>query len=121
MGIKVEYNPDLALRAYGTPERTNAECLPQKLLAGRVHHFLKQGQRNYWLEGNIPLLETKGDSRLSRPLASITILEATHFVSEQTQEVYTRGIYRINEVFNPDSRPIHFEGFQEVKLRGAKK
>jgi hypothetical protein len=113
MGIQVEFNPDLALRAYGTRGRKEEECLPKKLESGKTHRFLKNGQRNYWLEGEIPLLETKGNQQLSRPLASITILESTHILINK--EVYTKGIYRINEVYNINDSSIHFEGMNKIK------
>ncbi len=94
MGIQVEFNPDLALRAYNTPNRLPSECLPEKLEQGQIYEFLKQGQRNYWLEGEIPLLETKGNQKLSSTLASIIILEATHFMSPD-QGPCTRGKYKV--------------------------
>ena len=112
MGIKVEFNPDLALRAFSTQGRLKEECLPEKLEVGNVHYFLKEGQRNYWLEGEIPLRETKGNQQLSRPLASITILEARHFINNGT--LSTDGLYRIEEVFKKDAT-IHFEGMDKIK------
>jgi len=112
MGIEVEFNPDLALRAFGTPNRLEEECLPEKLVVGNVHRFQKDGQRNYWLEGEIPLLETKGNQQLSRPLASITIREATHLrVSGKT---YTTGLYEIKEVYDSNDKRIHFEGMNKI-------
>ncbi|MCF6276638.1 MAG: hypothetical protein L3J07_02190 [Candidatus Magasanikbacteria bacterium] len=71
---------------------------------------MKKGQRNYWLFGEIPLLEIKGNEVLSRPKASIIILEATHFLIDK--EVYTKGKYKIIEVFKDDK--IYFEGFERV-------
>ncbi len=109
MGIQTEYNPDLALRAHDTPDREEAECLPFLLTPKEAHKFLKKEQRNYWLEGEIPLVETDG-SRLSRPLASIRIIEATHFLIDN--QVWTKGLYEILEVY--DDEKIHFEGFQKV-------
>ena len=50
---------------------------------------------------------------LSRPKASIIILEATHFV--ENNEVWTKGKYKVIEVFNDDD--IHFEGFDRIGLR----
>jgi hypothetical protein len=84
--------------------------LPEKLEEDRTHRFLKKGQRNYYLEGEIPLLETKGNQQLSRPLASIIILEATHKLIKGTP--YTAGKYRIIKVFNDNK--IHFNGFERT-------
>ena len=115
MGIQVEFNPDLALRnisEYKNGNRKIEECIPEKLENGKVYPFLKKGQRNYWLFGEVPLLETKGNQKLSRPKASIIILEATHFI--ENKEVYTKGKYKVVEVFNDDK--IHFEGFKRVRL-----
>ncbi len=113
MGIQIEFNPDLCLRAFNTKERSLEECLPERLEVGKVYKFLKQGQRNYWLEGNIPLRETKGNQQLSRPLASIQILKATHQI-ECDQKIYTYGNYMINHIFNINDPKIHFEGYEEI-------
>jgi hypothetical protein len=113
MGIAVEFNPDLALRNHSDASRKPEERIPADLKAGKVYPFLKAGQRNYWLHGEIPLLETKGGEQLSRPKASIVILEATHFL--EGDEVWTRGKYRVVEVFNDDK--IHFESFDRVGVR----
>lgn len=113
MGIQTEYNPDLALRNiehHKRGERSLEECIPEDIEAGRMYKFLKEGQRNYWLMGEIPLLETEGKGKLSRPLASIIITEATHFMKED--KVYTKGQYLVKEVFNDDK--IHFDGFRKV-------
>ena len=113
MGIKKEYNPDLALRnieEFKEGERKKEECIPENIEPGQIHEFLKKGQRNYWLEGEIPLLETKGNEQLSKPLASIIILEVTHFILEG--EIWTKGKYKIIEVFNDNN--IHFNGFQKI-------
>ncbi|MBN1385745.1 hypothetical protein JW968_02080 [Candidatus Woesearchaeota archaeon] len=111
MGIQTEYNPDLALRAAGTVGRKKEECVPEDISAGSIYEFLKKGQRNYWLEGELPLVITRGNQELSRPIASIIILEATHFISEG--EVWTKGKYRIIEVFGDDK--IHFDGFARIR------
>lgn len=115
MGIKIEYNPDLALRnisEFKNGNRKKEECIPENLEPGQVHEFLKIGQRNYWLEGEIPLLETKGNGQISKPLASIIILEITHFM--QGDELWTRGKYKVIDVFNPDDKRVHFNGFSRV-------
>ncbi len=116
MGIKVEYNPELALRDVSELQKGNRkieECIPENIEAGKVYSFLKKGQRNYWLHGEIPLIETKGNEVLSRPKAGIIILEAAHFI--QDGEVWTRGKYKVVEVFMDDK--VHFESFDRVGAR----
>lgn len=117
MGIAVEFNPDLALRDYNhfvLKKRKKEECLPQKIESGRTYNFLKSGQRNYWLEGELPLLETKGNAKLSRPLASIKIIEATHLLIGGIP--YTKGKYKVFEVFDPKSPQVHFESYARKKI-----
>lgn len=113
MGIQVEFNPDLALRSfaeYQAGRRELAECLPKNLETGQTYPFLKKDQRNYWLLGELPLLETKGEAQLSKPLASIIILEATHFLRDGAP--YTKGQYKVIEVFTDDK--IHFNSYAKV-------
>lgn len=117
MGINVEFNPDLALRnisEFKNGSRKIEECIPENLETGKVYPFLKCDQRNYWLHGQIPLIETRGGGVLSRPKAIIVILEATHFV--QDGSMYTRGFYRVDEIINDDK--VHFECFDPVGTRG---
>jgi len=114
MGIKVEYNPDLALRdisEFNNGNRKIEECIPADLEKEAIYPFLKKDQRLYWIYGEIPLLETKGSEILSRPKASIIILEATHFLNNN--EVWTKGKYIVKEVFD-DSDKVHFEGFDKI-------
>src|SRR3989344_2885297 len=114
MGITVEYNPDLALRNikhFRQGERLKEECLPQQLEAGKIYDFLKEGQRNYWLVGEQPLLQTDGNQQLSTPVASIIILEATHFIKDD--KVFTKGKYLVKEIFTDDN--IKFNGFKKVR------
>jgi len=114
MGIQVEFNPDLALRdisEFKNGNRKEEECIPENIEEGKVYEFLKKGQRNYWLAGEIPLLETKGNENLSRPKASIRIKECTHSV--EGGEIWTRGIYEVTEVFNDDK--AHFESYKKIK------
>ncbi len=116
MGIHIEYNPDLALRdfkEFKKGDRKEEECIPENLAKEQTHEFIKKGQRNYWIEGEIPLLETKGEQQLSKPLASIIILEATHFLLNG--EPYTKGKYKVVEVFDPDDSKAHFNGFAKVE------
>ncbi|MDD2731618.1 MAG: hypothetical protein PHI53_00255 [Candidatus Pacebacteria bacterium] len=113
MSIIAEYNPDLALRnisEFKSGDRKEEECIPENLKGGEIYPFLKKGQRHYWLEGEIPLVETKGEGKLSRPKASIIVLEATYFLKDK--EVWTRGKYKVIEFFNDDQ--IHFEGFEKL-------
>jgi|SRR3989338_10380236 len=114
MGIKVEFNPNLALRnieEYKKGTRKLEECVPEKLEEGKTYQFLKEGQRLYWLEGEQPLIETKGNQNLSRPLASIIILEATHFKEEK--KTYTKGKYKVIKLLGNNAR-IYFEGFEKA-------
>lgn len=116
MGIKVEFNPDLALRdisEYKKGNRKIEECIPSPLEEGKIYSFLKTDQRNYYLNGEILLLETKGNEALSRPRASIIILEATHFVENNI--LYTKGKYKVVEVFGDDK--IYFESYERVGVR----
>ncbi len=114
MGIITEYNPDLALRnisEFKEGRRKEEECIPEDLERGQVYNFLKVGQRNYWLDGEIPLLETKGNQQLSSPKASIIILEVAHFLDENKQ-VYSKGKYKVVEVFKDGK--VHFNGFKKL-------
>lgn len=116
MGIVVEFNPDLALRdikEYKAGKRKKEECIPENLAKGKVYSFLKKDQRNYWLFGEIPLIETKGNQKLSRPIASIQILEATHFCDHN--QMFTKGKYKVIEVFKGDN--IYFECFDRAGSR----
>lgn len=116
MGIQVEFNPDLALRnisEYKNGNRKIEECIPENLEVGKIYDFLKKDQRNYWLFGEIPMVETKGNQNLSRPKASVMILEATHFLDNG--ELFTKGKYKVVEVFKDDK--IYFEGMDRVGIR----
>ena len=113
MGIQVEFNPDLALRnisEFKNGNRREEECIPENIEPGKTYSFLKEGQRNYWFGGELPLIETKGSQILSRPKASIIILEATHF--KENDKVYTKGRYKVIEVFNDGK--IHFDGYARI-------
>ena len=114
MGIQVEFNPDLALRniaEYRSGSRKKEECIPEGLEAGKVYDFLKQGQRNYFLDGEIPLVETKGNQVLSKPIASIIILEAVHTLIDG--KPCTKGRFKVAEVFSGSG--VHFNGFARIK------
>jgi len=96
MGIQVEFNIELALRNFsectkGT--RTLEECIPESIIKGQTYTFLKKGQRIYALGEEMPLVETTGNKELSKPLASIVISEATHYL--RNSEPHTIGKYKI--------------------------
>lgn len=115
MGIAVEFNPELCLRTfddYKSGKRRKDECIPEKLELNKTYSFLKEGQRNYWVEGEQPLIETRGWPDCSRPLASVEMLEVTHFVMDQ--KVYTKGKYLVKEIFDIDDPKVHFEGIKKV-------
>ena len=116
MGIKIEFNPELCLRnisEFKQGKKVIEECIPENLEADKVYDFLKNEQRNFWLLGEIPLTETKGNGVISRPLASVIILEATHFMKDD--DIWTRGKYKITEIFNDDK--IHFESTDKIGSR----
>ncbi|MBT4135514.1 hypothetical protein HOD75_03470 [archaeon] len=122
MGIQIEFNPDLALREYGTPDREESECLPKTLIKGETYNFLKKGQRIFWLtdneywnKGEMPLVITKGNQILSKPIASIKIIEVTHFLFER--EPYTKGKYKVIEVFDPYDKEIKFESYKRINKK----
>ena len=118
MGIQVEYNPDLALRnikLFEEGTREIEECVPKIIEVGKEYPFLKKGQRLYYMldDEPVPLIYTEGNSQLSRPIASIKIIEATHF--SKNKEIWTKGKYKVIELFDPRDPKIHFEGFLRVK------
>jgi hypothetical protein len=118
MGIQVEYNPDLALRNiqhFKDGTRDLEECIPENIESGRVYPFLKKGARLYYMldDEPVPLIQTEGNSKLSRPLASIRIVESTHF--RRQGEIWTKGTFKVLEIFDPQDAEIHFEGFLRVK------
>jgi len=113
MGIQIEFNPDLALRDISESKSGNRkieECIPNPLEIDKVYNFLKEGQRCYWLEGELPLLETKGMSNLSKPKASIIILEVTHF--KESGKTYTKGKYRVIKIISEGE--IYFNGINKI-------
>lgn len=113
MGIKVEFNPDLALRRFGTQNRKIEGCIPEKIEKGNIYNFLKEGLRNYWLEGEVPLLITEGNSKLSQPIASVIIIESTHF--KKDNKLWTKRKYKVEEIFDISNNKINFEGLNRVK------
>ncbi|MDP1833720.1 MAG: hypothetical protein Q8L11_02200 [Candidatus Moranbacteria bacterium] len=102
MGIKVEFNPDLALRDIFESKkgrRKIEECVPENIKTGKIYNFLKREQRIYWFYGEVSLIKTttKGGS-FSQPVANVEFVEVTHFM--QDGEVWTKGKYKVSEVFS---------------------
>lgn len=117
MGIRVEFNPDLCLRditEFKEGRRKLEECLPGDLKEGEVYDFLKSDQRLYWLHGELPLRETKGGEQLSRPIASVIILEQTHFLEDGI--MHTRGRYKIAKLLS--EKDNYFDGYEINKKQG---
>ncbi|MFH1358319.1 MAG: hypothetical protein ABIH37_00350 [archaeon] len=113
MSIIAEYCPELCLREFGFLGRESEECLPENLEINNVYKFLKKGQRHYWLMGEIALRKTKGNQDFSRPVASVIILEAIHYIKDG--EVWTKGTYKIIETYNPEDTIVHFETTDKIK------
>ncbi|MFA7244115.1 MAG: hypothetical protein WC080_02410 [Patescibacteria group bacterium] len=113
MGIPVEFAPDMALRnisEYKNGNRKKEECIPEKLEIGEIYPFLKSDQKNYWLYGKVPLVETKGKGVLSPPLAGVQILEATHYLDDGN--IFTRGKYKVLELL--DGQNISYDYFNRI-------
>jgi len=114
MGIQSISNFVLALRNYEEARscrRSLDECIPERLVSGESYNFRKKGQRLFLMTEEIPLVETLGNQHISRPLASIRMIEVTHFVDNF--EVWTRGRYLVIETFNDDK--THFDGVTRIK------
>jgi hypothetical protein len=93
MGIKVEFNPDLCLREFGTEGRDLAECVPPVMTTGTFFQFLKEGQRCFWFEGPVDLRITKGNGNFGDPIAQVRIINASHHIRDG--KVWTEGLARI--------------------------
>jgi hypothetical protein len=109
----IEVNPALILRDTDEGQKGNRrpeECIPENLQTGQIYPFLKKDQRIFWFDGEIPLIVKGSDGNKSRPIASISILEVTHFVDNGT--LWTRGLYKVTEIFGDEE--IHFDGLEKV-------
>lgn len=123
MSIVAEFSPELALRdikEFKGGKRKRQECVPEILKPGKIYKFLKTGQRLYWLNdekfwgfGQMPLVITDGNGQVSRPLASIKILEVTHFLNQR--KIYTKGKYKVIDIFDARDQKIHFNSCRRVK------
>jgi hypothetical protein len=123
MGIKIEFDPDLALRDYSefiNGNRKQEECIPKNLEINKTYIFLKKGLRVFWLsddenwsKGEMPLCKTIGDEKLSRPIASIKMIEVTHFLDKGIP--HTKGMYKVIEIFKENDTKINFENLKRIK------
>ncbi len=114
MSIKIEFCPDLALRNFSKVKEENRkpeECIPENLEEDKEYEFLKKGQRGYWFDGEFPWLETRGNEVLSKPKASILILEVKHF--KENGEIWTSGKYKVVRLIKEGE--IYFNGFSPVR------
>ncbi|MBN2479218.1 MAG: hypothetical protein JXA94_03235 [Parachlamydiales bacterium] len=114
MPINMLFAPDLVLRNYLEFEKGNKkelECIPNNLKEGAVYSFLKVGQRAYWLDGEQPLLMKKEEGSLSAPIASILILEVTHF--KENDVIYTKGKYKVLKILKKNE--VYFNGCEPIK------
>lgn len=114
MSIKIEFCPDLALRNFskvGEENRKPEECIPESIKEEEEYDFLKKGQRAYWLEGELPLIETQGNEILSEPKASIIITEVTHF--KINKEIWTKGKYKVVKIIKENE--IYFNGCNKME------
>ena len=110
----MEFSPELVLRNFSEHEKGQKkidECIPKNLKVNKFYDFLKNGQRAYWLEGEQPLKEKSEDEKISNPIASIIILEATHFI--ENKKIYTKGKYKVVKLINKDE--IYFNACEPIK------
>lgn len=117
MSIHMKFAPDLVLRNFSeqlSGKKRVEECIPQDMKEGEIYDFLKAGQRAYWLDGEQPLLEKSVDGEISPPIASVIILEVTHF--KEGGKVWTRGKYLIKKVI--ESGEIYFNGCEPINKEG---
>ncbi|MBI2482645.1 hypothetical protein HYV74_00525 [Candidatus Uhrbacteria bacterium] len=101
---------------YHAGRRKLAECVPETLAVGAVHEFWKSGHRIYRLDLETPLRKTTGNCNVTRPFASVRILEVTHVLVDGAP--VTRGRYCLLEVFDPQDPTVHFEGVLRVSKGG---
>ncbi|MDD4901144.1 MAG: hypothetical protein PHS62_03495 [Patescibacteria group bacterium] len=123
MSITAEFSPELALRDIGEfkkGKRQREECVPENLKKNKIYKFLKTGQRIFWFNsekfwgyGQMPLVKTDGAGKTSCPIASIKMLEATHLLING--KIYTKGKYKVIDVFKDADQIIHFNSCRRVK------
>jgi hypothetical protein len=112
----MKFAPDLVLRnfsEYEKGQKKKEECIPAGLNENNIYEFLKTGQRAYWLEGEQPLLEKSEAGHVSAPIASVVILEVTHFI--ESKIIYTKGKYRVIKVLAKDE--VYFNGCEPMSKK----
>jgi len=118
MSINMRFAPDLVLRNFSehlSGDKKKEECIPQNMKDGETYDFLKVGQRAYWLDGEQPLLEKSVSGEISPPIASVIILEATHF--KEGGKIWTRGKYLVKKVLKDGE--VYFNGCEPIKREGV--
>ena len=113
MSINMRFAPDLVLRNFSEFEKNQKkkeECIPKKLKENKTYEFLKNGQRAYWLEGEQPLLEKSENGVVSKPIASVIILEVTHFM--ENKKIFSKGKYKVIKVLKKGE--IYFNGCEPI-------
>jgi hypothetical protein len=106
MGIAVEFSSELTLREFSEFAEGNKqkeECISEPIVEGETYDFLKKDQRIYWLNedsfwnfGEMPLVKTTGEGKSTNPIASIKMLEVTHFIKEK--EIWTKGKFKVIKI-----------------------
>lgn len=112
----MRFAPDLVLRnitKFENRQKKKEECIPKDLKENNMYEFLKTGQRAYWLEGEQPLLEKSEEGTVSIPLASVIILEVTHFIKNGS--IYTKGRYKVVKIIKKDE--IYFNGCEPISKK----
>jgi len=110
----MRFAPDLVLRnfaEYENGQKKKEACIPKDLKACETYDFLKNGQRAYWLEGEQPLLEKSENGDISKPLASVIILEVRHFM--ENNKIFSAGKYKVIKVLTKNE--VYFNGCEPIK------
>lgn len=77
MGLELEVNSALALRAWGTEGRSREETVPEKLTLEGFYDFKKLGYRVYPLKKTLPLVITEGDCNFIKIVGLVEIRRLT--------------------------------------------
>ncbi len=113
MGLQVEFNSELALRAPEAQTPSEHERIPKELIRSTRHQFVKSGHRVFPLGKSIDLLVTDGTTR-SKPIGRVRIVEYSvtsdrtylSAIGRKSDKVVTRGLYVIEEVYHEARRTL---------------